>query len=63
MSFEFYRLNGIILNYKHVKVPEYLQINEDGSFVMDIVSDVYVFKPKIGNILKGMIYSFVKMFS
>lgn len=48
-------LNGIILNYKDVKIPEYLPINEDGTFSVDITADVYVFKPRIGNVLKGTV--------
>ena len=45
-----------MLNYKDVKIPQFIPINEDGSFSVNIIADVYVFKPKIGSNLKGMMF-------
>lgn len=48
-------LNGIILNYEDLKIPEYFLINEDGSFDVNVIADVYIFRPKIGSVLQGTV--------
>jgi hypothetical protein len=50
----FCRLNGIILSFKNVQV---CTLAEDIPGIPEIpvnyTADVYVFKPKVGSILKG----------
>lgn len=47
------RLNGIILNFKNIKIQPLTKLVEDGYVPVSCRADIYIFKPKINCVLKG----------
>ena len=50
-----FRLKGIILGHKNIKVVNNVQLTDDGNFGLDYVADIYIFKPEVGKLLSGNI--------
>lgn len=58
--FAFFRLCGIILSFKNVKVQTIAKDDPGNCMIpVNYIADVYIFKPEIGSILKGK--KFVKL--
>ncbi|KAL1116992.1 hypothetical protein AAG570_004320 [Ranatra chinensis] len=48
-------LDGIILSYRNVKIMDSVQLVDNGNFSLECFADVYVFRPSLGSVLKGIV--------